>query len=680
MPKGSKKLSLHAVSESNIKQIPDMDYYFISGGLPSNYGGLTKSLLLRSKLFGEECNQNTFFLTFRFDLELSSKIDELYSNGKIDKKFTSVINLFDDFLSVRTNGKRSYEERIGLDQIKKQVGMGKFAKTVSRLFGKKNNEMSVVYYGDGETIRYVDYWNDKNQLIKREEYTKNGNLVLVTHYDVQLNKMYLQEYINDQNQVYLDKLYVWNNEEKDVQLSHVIWYSLEGEIKVKDESELRQYWIEYLQKQNDKPKLFLVDSRPQDKHVFKVKKSPSSYYGAIIHNKHYGSNKYQIKGRYKEVFSQMYNLDAVFFITEEQLEDFKLISGEQETFFFTPHTIDKPLDPAVLNVPSEKYKAVIISRLASMKNLIHAVKAFSLVVKEIPEAKLDIFGSGEDFEKIKKEIEDTKLQNNVFLKGYTDNPDSEFQKAWLTISTSHFEGFGLSNMEALSNGCPVVTYDYDYGARSLVTDGANGYVIEQYNIEKLGQAIISLMKDESTHQKFSEQAFKMAEKYSRPNYIENWAFALNQMIEVRIEREKFSKKVGKKDPSISSYTEDFDKTKIEIDIENFDHNDIKKISLVGLDRKNKAEIISTNLQNDQLFVIDLEKDVNIEKVAANKTKVIDFYIVFNANGHIKTMRRLSSEETKLSGNSIDTHNGYRVEPYTTVKGNFSWRVTEIKES
>lgn len=85
MPKGSKKLSLHAVSESNIKQIPDMDYYFISGGLPSNYGGLTKSLLLRSKLFGEECNQNTFFLTFRFDLELSSKIDELYSNGKIDK-------------------------------------------------------------------------------------------------------------------------------------------------------------------------------------------------------------------------------------------------------------------------------------------------------------------------------------------------------------------------------------------------------------------------------------------------------------------------------------------------------------------------------------------------------------------------------------------------------------------
>lgn len=47
---------------------------------------------------------------------------------------------------------------------------------------------------------------------------------------------------------------------------------------------------------------------------------------------------------------------------------------------------------------------------------------------------------------------------------------------------------------------------------------------------------------------------------------------------------------------------------------------------MGLDRKNKAEIISTNLQNDQLFVIDLEKDVNIEKIAANKTQVIDFIL------------------------------------------------------
>ncbi|MED4828967.1 alpha-glucosyltransferase N-terminal domain-containing protein [Bacillus atrophaeus] len=671
-------MSLHVVNEpTNIKkEIPDMTYYFISGGLPNNYGGLTKSLLLRSKLFGEESKKKTSFMTFRFDVEMPNKISELYKNGKVDQEYTSIINLFDDFLSKKTKAKRLYDEKLELEQIKKQAVMGKIAKTVSKLFGGLKNKLVITCYADGQTIRYVDYMNDAKQVIKREEYKKNGVLALVTYYDVQINKMYLQEFINEKNEVYLDKHYVWNSEKKDVQFTHFTWYSEEGERTIKDEAELRQYWIEYLQNENDKPKLFLVDSRPQDKHVFKVKKAPSSYYAAIIHNKHYGDTKYQIKGRYKEVFSQMYNLDAIFFITEEQIEDFNLIAGKQETFFFTPHTIDKPLDPGVLSVPSEKYKAVIISRLAAMKNLTHAVKAFSLVVKEIPEATLDIYGSGEDYEKIKKEIADHNLQKNVYLKGYTNNPDHEFQKAWLTISTSHFEGFGLSNMEALSNGCPVVTYDYDYGARSLVTDGVNGYVIEQYNVEKLAEGIISLMKDESTHRQFSEQAFKMAEKYSRPNYMKNWSYALNRMIEVRKEKELLAKKVGQKALPITLCNESEHQTKIEI---SSIHNEAgEQVSLIGLDRKNKAEIISVPVHNTNQFIIT-NQDVQYEKIAANKTQVIDFYVRFMTKDKIKSMRRLSSEQAELAKNVLFMDSGYKVEPYTTVKGNFSWKLTEPDE-
>lgn len=53
-----------------------------------------------------------------------------------------------------------------------------------------------------------------------------------------------------------------------------------------------------------------------------------------------------------------------------------------------------------------------------MKNLIHAVKAFSLVVKEIPEAKLDIFGSGEDFEKNKKKLKIPNCRTMSFERLY----------------------------------------------------------------------------------------------------------------------------------------------------------------------------------------------------------------------------------------------------------------------
>ncbi len=88
-----------------------MMYYFISGGLPDDYGGLTKSLLLRSKLFGEESQKNTAFLTFKFDLEFRRKKNELFERKKTDPQYTQVINMYDDFLSKRTKGKRIYSEK-----------------------------------------------------------------------------------------------------------------------------------------------------------------------------------------------------------------------------------------------------------------------------------------------------------------------------------------------------------------------------------------------------------------------------------------------------------------------------------------------------------------------------------------------------------------------------------------
>ena len=61
MVKGRKNLSNQPINYNN--ELPDMMYYFISGGLPDNYGGLTKSLLLRSKLFGEE-SQKEYHLSY----------------------------------------------------------------------------------------------------------------------------------------------------------------------------------------------------------------------------------------------------------------------------------------------------------------------------------------------------------------------------------------------------------------------------------------------------------------------------------------------------------------------------------------------------------------------------------------------------------------------------------------
>ena len=65
---------------------------------------------------------------------------------------------------------------------------------------------------------------------------------------------------------------MWDDQNEAVKFTHFTWYSEEDPLTFKDEFELRRHWIDILQKENDRPKLFLVDSRLQDKHVFRVKK------------------------------------------------------------------------------------------------------------------------------------------------------------------------------------------------------------------------------------------------------------------------------------------------------------------------------------------------------------------------------------------------------------------------
>ncbi|WFA04808.1 alpha-glucosyltransferase N-terminal domain-containing protein [Bacillus sp. HSf4] len=665
-------MSDYPANQNEELDFPDLTYYFISGSIPDDYGGLTKSLLLRSKLFGE-CGIPTAFLTFRFDIAFRVKKKKLYDQQKVDPALTRILNMYEDFLGKKTSG-RLYAERMSLAKMKKKAGRSQLVKKFGEFFGPKI-DLDITFYDDGYSIRFADYFNHERKRYKREEYTTCGTLMLVTYFDVQTNQKDREEFINEENRVYLEKHYKMNSENDTVELAQINWYSEEKTLQFSNESDLRRHWIEVLQFGSDQPKLFLVDSRPQDKHVFKVKKAPTSYYAAIIHSKHYGDNKYQIKARYKELFSELPNVDALFFITEKQMEDVSLIAGEQETFFYTPHTLDKPLNRDVLNIPSQKYKAVIISRLSAMKNLKDAVRTFQLVVEQIPEAKLEIYGSGKDEKNIKAEIEKCNLQNHVALKGYTHNPSDEFQKAWLTISTSSFEGFGLSNLEALSNGCPVVTYDYDYGVESLVKDHENGFVVERNDIKKLAEKIVLLMKNDKLREQFAIRAFDTAEKYSVQNYIMNWSLALQQMLHIRDERQKLSKVFNSKLPfTLRELQKDCEELVLEIHAP-MPFEEHLKLNLVGLDRKYKAQIIcetpekTASAPNIKRFVIDY-KSINLEKIRANQTKTLDFYLEISSADRIKIRKRLAVDQAEMA--SPFSAEEYDIVPYTTVKGNYSW--------
>src|SRR5699024_12670644 len=89
---------------------------------------------------------------------------------------------------------------------------------------------------------------------------------------------------------------------------------------------------------------------------------------------------------------------------------------------------------------------------------------------------------------------DLGLQNHVFLRGYTNDANRVFGESIVSILTSKYEAFSFAIIESFINKTSVISYDVNYGPKDIITDGHDGYLIPEGDIEQLANRIIHLLK------------------------------------------------------------------------------------------------------------------------------------------------------------------------------------------
>ena len=72
----------------------------------------------------------------------------------------------------------------------------------------------------------------------------------------------------------------------------------------------------------------------------------------------------------------------------------------------------------------------------------------------------------------------------------------------MVIIPSVFEGFGLTAIEAMACGTPVIATDVD-ALRDVIEDGENGFLVPYNDIETLSTKILYLLKNQAEQSKFS---------------------------------------------------------------------------------------------------------------------------------------------------------------------------------
>ncbi|MEM1510237.1 MAG: glycosyltransferase family 4 protein [Thermofilaceae archaeon] len=173
-------------------------------------------------------------------------------------------------------------------------------------------------------------------------------------------------------------------------------------------------------------------------------------------------------------------------------------------------------------VDLEKYKPGIkeskptvlwVGRVKKYKRLDHLLEAFKIVKKKIPESQLVVIGHGENLYDAFKYAKKLEL-NDVWFLGKVDDKKKIYwmQRAWIIVSTSMVEGWGLVVTEAAACRTPAVAYRVP-GVSDSIIDGLTGLLVSPGDIRELAEAIIRLLRDDDYRDYLGENALKRAQNY-----------------------------------------------------------------------------------------------------------------------------------------------------------------------
>lgn len=256
--------------------------------------------------------------------------------------------------------------------------------------------------------------------------------------------------------------------------------------------------------------------------------------GIIVHADHYSKNMtndhYILWNNYYEYDFAMHRHISFYIVSTDaqkrvMTEQFRKYAG------FSPDIITIPVGSLKkLRYPSEKRKPfsmVTASRLASEKHIDWAIRACVMAHDKVPDLTLDIYGEGGTRKELQKLIDGFHAGNYIRLMGQYDMRDV-YQNYELYLSASTSEGFGLSLMEAVGSGLPIVGFDVPYGNPTFIDDGKNGHLLPydediagMERVNALAKGIVTYFTKDN-QKAFHEHSYEKASQYLVKEVAARW--------------------------------------------------------------------------------------------------------------------------------------------------------------
>ncbi len=154
-------------------------------------------------------------------------------------------------------------------------------------------------------------------------------------------------------------------------------------------------------------------------------------------------------------------------------------------------------------------------RLRKYKGADIVLKSFAHIVRELPEARLEIIGDGPERPELQRLSAGLGLDESVTFHGFMELADMVdlLYRSHLFLNASPKEGWGLTVVEAGACGVPTVAADSP-GLRDSVRDGETGILVPYGDERAMAGAALDLLRDEPRRAALGEAAARRARSFS----------------------------------------------------------------------------------------------------------------------------------------------------------------------
>jgi len=176
----------------------------------------------------------------------------------------------------------------------------------------------------------------------------------------------------------------------------------------------------------------------------------------------------------------------------------------------------RPEKPAAL----DSNTVIAVGRYTHQKGLERLLEAWA----RIPEKEgwtLRLVGDGEDRQVLERQADSLGIRHAVRM-GREQDMAAVYAHASIVALTSRYEGLPMVLLEAQTFGIPAVAFDCPCGPREIISDGVDGFLVREGDIDGLAKDLQKLMKDDSLRRQMGAAAFKNARRWAPDSIMQQW--------------------------------------------------------------------------------------------------------------------------------------------------------------